>query len=461
MLPRRGRRPIIALIVGVSSGLLLVLGALAAYTKLDLERHRSDPERLERLARQALPSALPAGVAAGEWPQWRGPNRDGLSPETGLQQAWPADGPRVVWKRFLGRGFSSVAVAGGRLFTMQEEPAGEASAQAASPRCEAIICLDARTGNERWHFRYPAEFEERFGSGPRSTPAVDGDRVYAVGPSGVFHCLRADTGEVLWRHNLAEEFHARPLKYGVSFSPLVEGDLVYATPGGSNGCSIVAFDKRTGAPVWKALDDPVGYSSPIAVTAAGVRQVLYFTNTALVSLSPREGKTNWRYAWQPEGGFNIATPLALGNYVFISSAYGKGCALLEITIAADGSLTAQPVYEHNRMRNYFASSVRYGDHIYGFDQTDLVCMEVRTGKVMWREKGIHTFGKGSLLIADGQLIVLGEHGNLSRAEATPAGYHELAAYQVSRNKCWTVPALADGLLYVRDESQIVCFNLKK
>jgi outer membrane protein assembly factor BamB len=362
----------------------------------------------------------------------------------------------VVWKQVVGRGFSSVAVVGGRVFSAEEGPvpAGETAAHA-----EAVVCRDAETGSEIWRFRYPNEYSERFGSGPRSTPEVDGDRVYAVGPTGIFHCLRAATGECLWRHDLTEEFHGRPMRYGVSFSPLVDGDLVFATPGGPNGNAVVAFDKHSGRVVWKALDDPMGYSSPVAVTAAGARQLLVFTNTALVSLAPTDGKVFWRYPWETANGFNIATPLAFGDYVFISSAYGKGCALLEITAEADGSRRVTRVYEHNRMRNYFASSVRWGDHLYGFDEKDLICMNVRTGEEAWREKGVRSFGKGSLLAAAGHLIILGESGTLWIAEATPAGYRAKASCRVSENKCWTVPALAGGKLYVRDESHLLCLDL--
>jgi outer membrane protein assembly factor BamB len=439
--------------LGVGPGLLLLLGGVAAFTRLDWERRQCDPERLGKLARAELPPPAPGGAEGEDWPQWRGPNRDGLSTAAGLRTAWPPEGPRVVWRRPLGRGFSSVAVARGRLYTMDEEAAADG-------RHESAVCLDAETGAEVWRFRYPNQYDERFGPGPRSTPAVDGDFVYSVGPTGIFHCLRADTGRRVWRHDLREEFQGRPAQYGVAFSPLVEGDLVYAMPGGPNGNSLAAFDKYTGALVWKALDDEVGYSSPLAVTAAGVRQVLFFTNEALVSVAPRTGELYWRYPWKTAGGFNIATPLAFGNYVLISSAYGKGCALLEVT-AEGGNLRAARVYEHNRLRNYFASSVRRGDHVYGFDMTDLVCMDARTGRVEWREKGHRSFRKGSLLAAGEHLIILGEDGTLCVAEATPAGYRQTASWRVSANKCWTVPALAGGRLYVRDESQIVCLDLRR
>jgi outer membrane protein assembly factor BamB len=449
MLRKPGKRRIVGWSLGIGSGLVLLIGAGIAISKLDLERVRADPARLEKLAKQELLTDRSAGT--NDWPQWRGPNRDGLSLETGLLQSWPTDGPRVVWKRPIGRGFSSAAVVAGRLYTMDDDG-----------KSEAVVCLDAATGDELWRSSYDAHFDERFGSGPRSTPAVDSGLLYTLGGTGILRCCRADTGAVVWQHDLAAEFNARPLTYGVSCSPLVDGDLVFVMPGGPAGNSIAAFDKRTGALAWKTLDDPVGYSSPIIATLAGVRQLLCLTNTALVSLSPKDGITLWRYPWEVEGGFNIATPIAFNNYVFISTGYSKGCSLLEVANIAGGSaLEARLVYEHNRMRNHFASSVRLGDHLYGFDQLDLVCMEVRTGNVVWREKGIRTFGKGSLLVADDRLIVMCEDGNLILADANPASYKPISTFRVFPNKSWTVPVLADGKLYARDESQIVCLCLKK
>ena len=431
---------------------LAVLGSWVGWDKLGLPRYRSNPDLLRSL-RHAPLLAIGHPPAGGEWPQWRGPNRDGLSPESGLLADWPPTGPPLLWETALGRGFSTPAIASGRVYTMAQE--GEEGTVS-----ETVLCLDAATGRELWKFRYPNQYEERMGSGPRSTPSVDGDYVYAVGPTGIFHCLRADTGEKVWRHDLLDEFHAKVPQYGVSFSPLVDGDLVYVTPGGPAGGSVVAFHKRTGVLAWQALDDPIGYSSPLMTTAAGVKQLLVFTNEAMVSLSPTDGTVYWRFAWKTTGGFNIATPVAFDDYVFLSSGYGKGCALLEIGRNADDSLSARAVYEHNRMRNYFSSSVRLREHLYGFDNSDLTCMDLRTGDILWRVRGERGFKKGSLMIADGHLIVLGEDGKLALAKATPAGYTERASFRVSENKCWTVPVLAGGRLYIRDESRLRCLDLR-
>jgi outer membrane protein assembly factor BamB len=444
----------------VGIGLVAAISGIAAVSKFDFERYRSDPDRVDRLAVAELATSAPS--ASAEWFQWRGPNRDGVSLETGLRAEWPAEGPPLLWKKPIGRGFSSFAISAGRLFTMdQEVVGGPASTTDSSEYFECVVCLDMQTGNELWRFRYPNRYDERFGPGPRSTPSIDGDFVYAVGPTGIMHCLRTSTGAKVWRRDLLDEFRGRPMQYGVSFSPLIEGQLVYVAPGGPEANSIAALDKSTGELVWKALDDPASYSSPIATTACGVRQVLFLTNTELVSYAPDGSRPYWRYPWIAQGGFNIATPIAFGNYIFVASGYGKGCALLELSLGPDGSPRVAHVYEHNRMRPFFASPVRRGDYFYGFDQMDLVCMNVRTGTIVWREKSIREFRKASLLAADGHLIIHGESGTLTLVEATPEGYKEKSSFRVSKSRCWTAPALADGRLVIRDDARVYCFDLRQ
>lgn len=440
---------------------MVAAGAIAAVIKVDWEKYQSDPERMQRLAAAELPTTL-VKDSPGDWPQWRGPNRDSVSLENHLLTDWETAGPPILWTKPIGRGFSSFAIARGCLYTMdQEVVGGEAESSPTAQFNECIVCLEAETGKERWRFRYPNRYDERFGPGPRSTPTIDGDFVYAVGPTGIFHCLRADTGAKVWCRDLMEEFQGRPMQYGVSFSPLVDGPYVFVQPGGPDGNSVAAFFKSTGELAWKALDDPASYSSPIVLTTNGTRQILFLTNLALVSFAPDGSRMYWRHPWKAEGGFNIASPLVLGNYVLLSSGYGKGCALLEISMDSSGSARIDRVYEHNRLRPYFAGPVRLGDHLYGFDQMDLVCMEIRTGAIVWREKCIRTYRKGSLIAAAGHLIIVGEAGSLSLVEATPEHYKEKATCRFSQTRCWTPPAIAAGLLYVRDDAQIICFDLRK
>jgi outer membrane protein assembly factor BamB len=441
---------------GTGIGLLLIFGLFTAYQWFFRDRFEFDNALLHQLQATTLADDSARTAQPGDWPQWRGPWRDGVSLETNLLTTWPEQGPPQLWEAAAGAGYSSFAVAAGRVFTMVQNGSDE-----------AVLCWDAETGKERWRFSYPASYRNSMGDGPRATPTVDSDRVYTVGATGQFHCLEAATGKKLWAHDLLSEFHASNLQWGVSFSPLVEGDLVLTNPGGHDGSSIVAFDKHSGTVVWKALDDAAGYSSPIAITAAGQPQVICFTAAALVGLSPNDGTLLWRYPWVTQHGVNAATPIAFTatnskgeklDYVFISSGYGKGCALLKLEADAQGAPQVQRVYESNRMRNHFSSSVRHGDHIYGFDEDRLVCLDVLSGKVRWKQGG---FAKGSLTIADGHLFILGENGKLAVAKASPERYQETASFPFSDQKCWTVPVVANGRLYVRDERRVVCYDLRK
>src|SRR5262249_47040066 len=269
------------------------------YQRWYRNRFENDPALMAELEGARLVDGVETEALPGDWPQWRGPRRDGVSLETGLNWNWPEGGPRLLWEAKASEGFSGFAVAAGLAYAMLQDG-----------NDEAVVCWDAETGKEQWRVRYAARFGGREGSGPRATPTLDGDRIYTVGGTGVFHCLKAATGKKLWRHDLLEEFGASNLQWGVSFSPLVEGDRVLTNPGGSNGNSIVAFDKRTGALVWHAFDDRAGYSSPIAVTAANRRQLIFFTGSRVVGLAPADGRLLWQYPWRTSYDVNAATPIA-------------------------------------------------------------------------------------------------------------------------------------------------------
>jgi outer membrane protein assembly factor BamB len=433
-----------------------IFAMLAVYALISRPSFQPDQNLMQELQHATLDE--PADVAAlpGPWPQWLGPKRNGVSTESGLAASWPENGPSVLWRAKSGPGYSSLAVGGGRAYTLLQDG-----------NDEVVVCWHSETGEELWRERCAAKFQTREASGPRSTPCLDGDRLYTVGAAGLFQCREASNGKLRWEHNLLKEFNAPNLRWGVCFSPLVDGDLVFTNPGGPNGNSVAAFNKHTGAPVWKALDDPAGYSSPLLIHAAGRKQVLFFTGAALVSLAPEDGQLLWRIPWPTPHAVNSATPMWLQaragekvmDYVFISSGYGVGCALLKVTADANGTIQARRVYASNQLRNHFATSVFYRGHIYGIDDPDaLTCLDVKTGQVLWRQRGA---GKGSLLAADGHLIMLEEQGRLVMVEATPEGYHEEALWQALNGRCWTVPALADGRLYLRDETEVLCLTLAK
>jgi outer membrane protein assembly factor BamB len=392
---------------------------------------------------------LLAGIqaAAEDWPNWRGPRFDGISRETGLIKGLQASGPKVLWKRPLPGGFSSVVVAGGRLLTQTEDQ-----------KHEIVLCLDAATGRQLWEYRYPCDYDqhptmdERFKSGPRATPTVDGNHVYTLGTTGLLHCLDGQTGKPVWQTDLLRMANRTCPEFGYCGSPLVAGDLVFVHPGGQNGTSLAAFNKRSGALAWKALDDPIGYSTPILIQFQGAPQLVHFTARGLVAVTPNEGKLLWRYDWQTEYDLNVATPIHADGQIFISSNYGHGAALVRLKEGGN----PEQVYKSLVMQNHFSTSVLHEGHLYGFNNDRLRCVEFATGRLKWDQRGL---GRGSLLIAEGQLVIQGERGQLVLAEAAPTAYVERARWQALQTApCWTPPALANGKLYLRNESQLVAVD---
>jgi outer membrane protein assembly factor BamB len=388
---------------------------------------------------------LAAGaVLAADWPQFRGPNRDGISRETGLLKSWPAGGPKVLWKVPLGEGYSHLAVSRGRLFTLFGGGSNDFAA-----------AYDAATGRQVWRVPLGRKFINDQGNGPRSTPTVDGDMVYALTATGRLAALNAVDGKRIWEHDLQAKFGAQPPSWGISTSPLVEGNLLLVDVGGSRGRSLVAFDKKTGKTVWTSQDEMAGYSAPIAITVGGVRQVIFFTGRAIVSVSPKDGRLFWRVPWKTDWDVNAATPIFVPpDRLYISSGYSTGAAMFKIEVI-DGKAGAEEVWQSRRMKNQFSSSVLHKGHIYGFDNSVLKCIAAATGEERWKESG---FGHGSLILADGHLIVLSERGKLHLVEATPAGYREKGSTQILSGKCWTAPTLAEGRLYLRNEEQLLALS---
>lgn len=384
------------------------------------------------------------------WPGWLGPRRDGVSPETGLLESWPEEGPPLAWEARMGAGYSSSAIAGGRLVTM-----------AGAEGYESVVCLNADTGKVIWQRSYPADYagmDPRFKQGPRSTPFIDGDRVYSLGATGILACWGLPDGQEMWKHDLREEFEAQTQYWGMSFSPLVSNDRVFTLPGGKKG-SLAAFDKITGRLIWSARDDKGGYSSPILMHAAGKSQLICFTGTHLVSVAPADGTEYWSLPWETDYDLNVATPLVIEGDLFVSTGYGRGSARLRVTPQDGDRMSAVLLYRNKKLSNQFTNSVHHGGHIYGFDRSGghLVCLDYATGKERWRE-GLSALG--SLLVADGKLIVLLADGHLLLVQANPREYQEISHFRFSTyDKCWAAPALANGKLYVRAGRKLACFNL--
>ena len=381
----------------------------------------------------------------GEWPQWRGPNRDGISKETGLLKQWPADGPALAWKaKGAGAGYSSLAISNGHLFTMGLRGGRE-----------YVIAFDVATGKEAWATAHGGAFRNDRGDGPRGTPTVDGANLYALGGNGDLSCLDASTGRVLWTMNILKKFGGSNPSWGISESPLVIGDKLLVNPGGP-GASIVALNKKDGSLIWKSQSDPAGYSSGMPVQIGNTTQVVFFTEQRALGLDLKDGKLLWAYPRAANDTANVATPVVRGNRVFISSDYGTGAGLVEIK--ADGS--AREVYFTKEMRNHHSSSILIGDYLYGFSSGILTAMRFDTGEVAWRDRSV---GKGSLVYAEGNLYALSENGVVGLIEATATAYHEKGRFRIAQNSLptWTHPVIAGGRLYLRDQDTIYAFDVRE
>jgi len=394
--------------------------------------------------------SLPAAVsnrAADDWPQWRGPNRDGRSAEQGLLQAWPPNGPPQAWRaRGAGDGYSSFAVADGRLLTL-----------GARGGREFVIAFDAASGKELWATDHGARFGNDRGDGPRGTPTVENGRVYAFGASGDMTVLDAATGKIVWTVNVLQKFGASNITWGLSESPLVLEDRVLVNAG-ARGASVVALGKKDGSVIWRSESDQAGYSSAVLHQVGGVRQAIFFTGQRAIGVSVEDGRLLWSYDRVSNRTANIATPIVHGNRVFLSSDYGTGAALLELA-AGGGGVSAREVYFTRDMRNHHASSVLVGDHLYGFSGAILTAMRFDTGEVAWRDRSV---GKGSLVFADNRLYLFSENGVVGLAEANPEGYGERGrfAIETGRLPTWSHPVVSGGKLFIRDQDTIYAYDVR-
>jgi len=387
-----------------------------------------------------------ASASGADWPQFRGPHRDGISEDQHILKAWPETGPKVLWKVPLGEGYSHIAVAAGRLFT-----------QYISGADELLACFDPATGRQLWSLRTDSKFVNDQGNGPRATPTVDGDRVYALSAQGHLYAVEAGTGKKLWEHDLAREQNAKGPSWGVASSPLVEGDLLFIQVGGAPAKTAMAFNKKTGELKWSALDDRPGYAAPIGITVGNVRQIVFFTGSALSALSPESGKLLWHVPWETDFDANAATPLFLApDEVFISSGYDAGAALYRIRNGPEATAQVEQVWKSRVLKNQFSSSILRDGYIYGFDNATLKCITAQTGEEKWKQRGL---GHGSVIFADGLLILLSDAGKLVLAEANPNGYTEKASFQALSGKCWTGPTLANGILFLRNSESMMAIDL--
>lgn len=374
-----------------------------------------------------------------DWPNWRGPSYNGISTETGWVKAWTDEKATRLWRASVGIGFSSIAVAGGRAYTM-----GNAAGK------DTVYCFNAASGEVVWRYSYPSrKGAKNYEGGTHATPTVDGANVYTVGKWGHVFCFDAAKGTVKWKRDLSKELGARPPTWGFATSARILDNMLLLNAGTAG----VALNKTTGKAIWTSGTGKPGYSTPVIFRAGAATSVLIFGEKALIAVTAKDGKQLWRFPWLTTWDANAADPIVDGDRIFISSGYKKGCALLKVESGRPRQLWA-----NRNMRNHFNSCVLWQQHIYGFDETTLRCLSIVDGTEKWNRTGL---GKGSLMLADGKLIILSHRGRLVIAKAQATGFEQLAGKQILTGQCWTTPVLSGGRIYARNTpGEVVCYGEK-
>ncbi len=403
-------------------------------------------------------SAAPLSVA-GYWPQWRGPNRDAVSTDAGLLTEWPGDGPRLVWTaKGLGRGMSGVSVVDGRILTMGNR----------NDEGVCLIALAAKNGEEIWSAPLQASGD------PTGTPTIDGAHVFAITYSGALVCAETETGRVIWQKDLVADFGGRVPQWGYSESPLVDGNVLVCTPGAEQAL-VVALDKSTGETVWKTATPPAmrdgghggaGYSSIVIGQGAGIRQYVQLFGNGVLGIATADGSPLWGYNRVANGVANIPTPIIHEDYVFVSTGYGAGTALLRLEATASG-VKANEVYFHagNEMQNHHGGMVLVDGHVYfghGHGQGLPMCVELLSGRIAWGPVRGPGTDSAAVVYADGHLYFRYQNAVMALIEATPEEYRLKSSFRLPSHldNSWPHPVIADGRLYLRDQDVLLCYDLK-
>jgi outer membrane protein assembly factor BamB len=407
----------------------------------------------------ALLGLAATGLSAADFAQWRGPLRDGHSPETGLLQEWPKDGPKLLWQaQEIGAGFSTPAVVGDRIYLLGSDV-----------NEESVYALNVKDGSKVWAAKLgkPGHPEQQPSyPGARSTPTVDGKFLFALGSDGDLVCLEITSGKEVWRKHLRTDFGGKYGEWAYSESPLVDGDKLIVTPGNTNA-TVVALNKKTGATVWKCAvpeGSAAGYSSVIIAEFGGVRQYVQFLASGLMGIEPATGKLLWRYEKSGKGSpAVIITPLVSDGMIY-SGAFRATTALIK-PVRKDGAFTVEEIYSNGKLPVGLGGVVKVGDYFYGSGGTAAMCVEFKTGTVKWEERSI---GAGSLLVADGRIYVHAESGDVALVEPSAEAYREkgrftppgLPSRANPMEKAWTYPVIANGKLYIRDKQTLWCYDVK-
>lgn len=392
---------------------------------------------------------------AEDWPQFLGPNRNGKSAEVGLVESLPAGGPKICWRAPGGVGMSAVVVQGNYAITTWNANGKQ-----------WLVALDSLTGQEKWKTEIANAYENAMGDGPRATPTIAAEQVFAYSGEGILVAADLKSGKLLWRKDVMQELSSEPSEYGMSSSPLVVDDRVIIHAGGADG-AVVAFAVRDGKLLWKSGSGHAGYSSPVLVDVAGTTQVVSVTGTVVIGIDPLSGQPLWTYPFETDYGCNTASPVSVDGGIFISAGENHGSVLLDVK-NANGTFTATERWKSldskSVMRNEWQTSIVIGDFLYGFDNVGAAgpvshfsCIEAKTGKAVWQQS---RFGKGNLVYADGKFFLTTIEGELVIAKADAKGFKETSRVQLVGKNRQTL-SIANGYGYLRDDNEVVCVELKK
>lgn len=456
-----GKKIILVILTGVQLIVGLVLLAALGWVRLDWDG-RGVPGGLRWVqtapcdANWARSDRKPNTANPAAWPGYRGAQRDGVYTGPSIRTDWDSAPPKQLWKTTVGGGHASITIAQGRLFTLEQWDSGE-----------VVTCYNLTDGRGLWRHQYEGEFDDAYhmgGIGPRTGPTYDDGRLYTLGAEGQLHCLEAESGKVIWQMNIYDQFETRNLMFGTCASPWVEGDALIITTGNRAGgkSTLVALNKLSGEVLWEAEAENQAYMSPFTAMLAGQKQIILGAANEMQGRSMEGGSLLWSVPWNINYNNNISQPVVVDDqHLFVSGGYGHGCGLIKLTSEND-ALKADLIWENKHLKNKFTSSVLHEGHLYGLDDGDsdnvahLVCLEASSGKEIWRGDN---YGHGQILLAQGHIVIQCENGDLALATATPDGHQEIARIPSLTGKTWNNPSLAGGRLYVRNDREMICYDI--
>lgn len=385
-------------------------------------------------------------LTAADWPNYRGPDYNGFSKETGWGESLGSKEPQVLWTKEIGKGYSSIIVHRGNAYAM-------GNSKKDGVETDTIFCFDAVSGKEAWTYSYPCELAPKYyKGGTLSSPTADGDRVYTLSKMGDLFCFNAATGDIVWKKQVNKDMGFEFPTWHFSSSGLIYGDMIIYNLGTAG----LALNKMTGKLIWENGKGQCGYATPVPCEINGKKQIVIFGKETVMGLVPSNGSKIWEYPWKTQHYVNAADPIVFDDKVFISSGYNRGCSLIRV----NGSSAAK-IWENKELRNHMNCTMLYKDHLYGFDENNLKCVDVKTGEEMWSDRSM---GKGALMMSvDGRMIITSDKSELVIAKADPSGFKTICRSQIMpKDLCWTVPTLANGRIYARNaEGAMSCVDVSK